>query len=122
MKLKLPERRRFVRVDIPLELEIKSDSRTEKVLTKNISPVGFMFETAKKFEDSEDLDMILVLPSGGMRVGIKGRIMWQNKISLEDGAPFNIGVDLVEIGDDNKNAFLKYLCDVLYESTYKERS
>ena len=122
MKLKLPERRRFVRVETPLRVDIKSGDRTEKVVTKNISPVGFRFEVKKKFDDLSPLEMTLHLPMDNMVISLEGKVIWQSKVSLEDRAPFDVGIDIVGIEDKNKNVFLKYLCDLLYESTYQERT
>jgi Tfp pilus assembly protein PilZ len=122
MKLKLPERRRFVRVDTPLSVDIKCGDRTEKVVTKNISPVGFRFEVKKKFDASAPIEMILRLPPDNTDILIMGKVIWQSKVSLEDRAPFDVGIDIAEIEEKNKNVFLKYLCDLLYNSKYQERT
>jgi len=113
------ERRRFVRINVPLKLMIKSGKRREKGITKNISPVGLRFETSKKLEDSGKVELVLYLPSMVNPIAFKARVVWQKKKSLEDKAPYDVGVEIVSIDDNDKNVFLKYLCDLFYNSTYK---
>ncbi|MFH1799129.1 MAG: PilZ domain-containing protein [Candidatus Omnitrophota bacterium] len=122
MKLKLPERRRFVRIDVPLRIVVKGNGYSEEVLTKNISPLGFNFEANRKFEESESLSILLYIPSLDDPVSILAKVVWQNKVNLEDNAPYDMGVEIVEIDDTKKDVFLKYLCDLLYESVYEERA
>ncbi len=122
MKLKLPERRRFVRLEVPLVVAAQRPGGVEEMVTKNISPVGFMVEVKDKFEESGETSFEVSLPGDGEPVSVKGRVIWQNKISLEDGAPYEVGIEIIHIEDRSKNEFLKYLCDLLYESEYRERS
>ena len=122
MKLKLPERRRFVRIETPLRVVVKSGDRVDEVTTKNVSPVGMRFEVSEEFKQSDNLKMTLYLPKSDDPIALVGKVIWQTKTSLEDNAPYDVGVEIIEIDDRNKNIFLKYLCDLLYASTYKERT
>lgn len=122
MKMKLPERRRFVRIDVSLKLVVKSGKRLEEVVTKNVSPVGLGFEISGPLEKSEILELSLCLPTIDAPISLRGRAVWQTKTSLEDNAPYDVGVEITDIDDKNKDAFLKYLCDLLYDSTYKART
>lgn len=122
MRLKLPERRRFVRVETPLRVDIEYGGRREEVITKNISPVGFRFQVKKKFDRPDMLDMKLHIPPDDTVIGLRGKVVWQEKVSLEDGSPIDVGMDIVHIEEKSKNIFLKYVCDLLYASTYQERS
>ncbi len=122
MKLKLPERRRFLRIEVPLKVKLMSGDRVDKITTKNISPVGLRFELTRELNESNQLTMSLYLPSSERPIHLIGKVVWQNKSSLEDNAPYDIGVEIVEIDDKDKNSFLKYLCDLLYSSAYKERT
>ena len=121
MKLKLPERRRFIRIDIPLRVKITIGDRVDEVITKNVSPVGVRFEVGRKLEDSEKVDLSLYLPSSDDPINLEAKVIWQTKTSLEDNAPYDVGVEILQIEDKNKNVFLKYLCDLLYDSKYKAR-
>ncbi|MEA3489073.1 MAG: PilZ domain-containing protein [Candidatus Omnitrophota bacterium] len=122
MKLKLPERRRFLRIETPLKLVLKIGGRILEVDTKNISPVGLRFEVSKELEESRVIDISLYLPEAGDPIRLKGKVIWQDKVSLEDNAPYDVGVEITDIDDKNKKVFLKYLCDLLYISTYKTRT
>jgi hypothetical protein len=122
MKLKLPERRRFVRLDVPLMVTFSRGDHEEKIATKNISPVGFMVETPEGFDQEKTLSFSLMIEPDGDPVKVQGKVIWQNKINLEDGAPFDVGIDIVDVDDKGKNKFLRYLCDLLYGSQYKERT
>jgi len=121
MKLKLPERRRFIRIEVPLKVKIKTDGRVDEVVTKNISPIGMRFEVSKELKKADKLDLALSIPPSDAPVRLKARVVWQNKTSLEDNAPYDVGVEIIEIEDKNKNMFLKFLCDLLYDSTFKAR-
>lgn len=122
MKLKLPERRRFLRIDVPLKVKLISGDRIDEVVTKNVSPVGMRFELGRELNESNQLTLSLYLPSSERPIHMSGKVIWQTKTSLEDNAPYDIGVEIVEVEDKDKNTFLKYLCDLLYSSTYKART
>ncbi len=119
--MKLPERRRFVRVETPLKVILKSGDRTDEVTTKNISPVGLRFEISKELNESDEVKMSLYLPESTGPISMGGKVIWQKKVSLEDNAPYDVGVEIMEIEDSKKNVFLKYLCDLLYKSIYEAR-
>jgi Tfp pilus assembly protein PilZ len=122
MRMDLPERRRFIRSNIPLKLEISLRNARYEVVTKNISPIGFMVELPKELEQTEDIDIVCRIPSEEVPVKIKGKVVWQTKTSLEDNAPYHIGVEIVEVEDKSKNVLLKFLCDLLYNTPNTIRS
>jgi hypothetical protein len=122
MKLKLPERRRFVRLEVPLEITVFRGDHEEKLTTKNISPMGFMLRIGRELEENTLLPFSLKACPDGSPVGIKGKVIWQNRVSLEDGSPFEAGIDICDINDADKNEFLRCICDLLYGSEYKERT
>ena len=120
--MKLPERRRFVRIDIPLKVVVKVGDYVEEVITKNVSPIGLRFEINKELAKDQDLSLSLYLPSTDIPVDLEGKVVWQKKVSLEDKAPYDVGVEILDIDSKTKNAFLRYLCDLLYNSTFKART
>ena len=121
MKQKLPERRRFIRVDVPLKVTVRYNDRDLEGVTRNVSPIGLRFEIGGELKVPDKLDLSLYLPSIKDPIKLKGIVVWQKKTSLEDKAPYDVGVEIVEIEDACKNIFLKYLCDLLYDATYKTR-
>ena len=122
MRMDLPERRRFIRADVPIKLQLILKNDTFEALTKNISPIGFMVELPHELEQTEDINVVCTIPSEEAPVKIKGKIVWQTKTSLEDNAPYHIGVEIVEVEDKSKNALLKFLCDLLYNTPHTIRS
>ncbi|HNX90921.1 MAG TPA: PilZ domain-containing protein [Candidatus Omnitrophota bacterium] len=118
MKPKLPDRRRVIRIEVPLKITVKGGEWIEEVVTKNISPIGLRFETSHKLDADEVLEMQVSLPVSSDPIRIKGRVIWQSKMSLADNAPYDVGVELVDIEESRKNVLLKYLCDLLYGSAY----
>jgi c-di-GMP-binding flagellar brake protein YcgR len=121
MKLKLPERRRFIRIEVPLKVKIVTEGRVDDVVTKNISPIGMRVEIARELDRAAKLDISLTIPTYDTPVRLKGKVVWQAKVSLEDNSPYDVGVEILEIENRDKNSFLKYLCDLLYENTFKPR-
>ncbi|MFH1847485.1 MAG: PilZ domain-containing protein [Candidatus Omnitrophota bacterium] len=121
MKLKLPERRRFIRVKVPLKLVVKSGSWSDIVITKNISPVGLNFEVRKALKKAASLKMELYLPLQDTPVYLEGKMVWQRKKNLEDQAPYITGVEILKIEEKSKNLFLRYVCDLLYNSAFETR-
>ena len=117
MKLKLPERRRYIRIEAPLKIKLTSGNVKENIVSKNISPVGVRIEIDKKLDETKPVNMDLSIPTSSKPVKIKGKLAWQAKTSLEDKAPYDAGIEIVEVADKDKNNFLKYVCDILYGSS-----
>jgi hypothetical protein len=112
-----PERRRYVRLKIPVAFSyISADGlAVDQGVTKNISAHGLRFETTNKaLKESDSIEMKLTLPGAANPVHAKAAVIWKKKLSLEDSSPFDAGVEFTEIEEDNKNTFLKNLCDLIY--------
>lgn len=120
--IKLPERRRFVRIEVPLQVVVKVNDFSEEVITHNVSPVGLRFEISRSLDESGEVALALRIPTVNEPIRLTGKVVWQNKTTLEDNAPYDVGIEVVSIADGDKNIYLKYLCDLLYESTYKART
>ncbi|RKY42571.1 MAG: hypothetical protein DRP85_02225 [Candidatus Makaraimicrobium thalassicum] len=121
MKQKLPERRRFVRIDTPLRVIVKTGDWADEAIARNISPVGLRFEIGRELKGLEKVVLSLYLPTIDDPIRLVGKVVWQSKVNLEDKAPYDIGMEILDIDDRTKNVFLKYLCDLLYRSTYRAR-
>ncbi len=122
MKGKLPERRRFIRLEVPLRVVVKKDNQAYEVTTKNISPIGLRFEIGIELADAKNLQMDLYLPDTDGFVSIEGRVIWHKKVSLDDDAPYDVGIEIVKVEEDKKNSFLKCLCDLMYNINPKIRT
>jgi hypothetical protein len=44
----------------------------------------------------------MVIPEAPNPVHAKAKVIWKKKISLEDAAPFDCGLEFTEIEEDNK--------------------
>ncbi|MFQ5952943.1 MAG: PilZ domain-containing protein, partial [Candidatus Omnitrophota bacterium] len=82
MKLKLPERRRYIRIEEPLRIKISLDGKVSELVTKNISPVGVRFEIGEKLDEAKKVALALTLPTSKKPVRIEGKLIWQAKTSL----------------------------------------
>lgn len=111
------ERRRYVRLDAPIDVAY-TVPETGSVLnsnTKNISADGLRFETLNKsIKESDILELKMVIKNAPNPVHAKAKVVWKQKVSLEDAAPYDLGLEFTEIEEDNKNTFLKFLCDLIY--------
>jgi Tfp pilus assembly protein PilZ len=117
IKEKLVERRKYIRLDTPIEMActIPASGIFYATVTKNLSAEGLRFETHEKNINVSDMvEIKLLIPNAPNPVHVKGKVLWKKKVSLEDGSPFDVGVIFTEIEDDNKNTFLKFLCDTIY--------
>ena len=102
-----------------MRIKIVGDGWVVEATTKNVSPVGMRFETIREFKKDEVLDLVMTLPtSGDSSIRVKGKVIWQEKTSLEDNSPYDVGLEITQIEDESKNVLLKYLCDLLYDSSY----
>jgi c-di-GMP-binding flagellar brake protein YcgR len=112
------ERRRYVRLQTPITVAytVPETSNVLTTSTKNISADGMRFETNNKaIQESDILELKMVIPGAPNPVHANAKVIWKKKMSLEDAAPFDCGIEFTQIEEDNKNTFLKFLCDLIYE-------
>ncbi len=110
------ERRRYIRLSKPININF-THSGKDKVLhtvSKNVSAVGVGFETKEKLEPGSLLKLEIELPKAPNPVHVLGKVVWSKRVTLEDGSPHSAGIEFTKIEEDNKNTFLKYLCDITY--------
>ena len=116
-KDRLVERRRYIRLKtpIPLACTVPNSGNIYNSITKDISSDGLRFESrAKDLQESVIIEVKLEIPGANNPVHAKGKIIWRKQISLEDDAPYDVGMEFTEIEEDNKNTFLRFLCDLIY--------
>ena len=117
MRDRLIERRKYIRLKTPVSVTYTAPNTgiVHSSLTKNMSADGLRLETkAKDIEENSILELKLELYGANNPVHAKGKVIWIKQLSLEDGAPYDMGIELTEIEEDNKNTFLKFLCDLIY--------
>lgn len=119
--LKSPEdKRKFIRLEIPIEVDYisKANGLLKKTVSKDISAEGLRFLTNAPIEKNEDLELKLMLPEARNPVHAIGKVAWIKKFSLDENA-FEVGIEFIKIEEDNKNTFLKFLCDIMYDQVEK---
>lgn len=114
----LAERRKYVRLQAPIDVSYTVDGHRDihKASIKNISSDGLRFESHNKaLKEDSLLEIALNIPEAPNPVHAKGKVVWKKKISLEDRSPSDFGIEFTAIEEDNKNTFLKFLCDLIYD-------
>ena len=113
------ERRKYLRLrtPIPVTFTVAGEAAICRTVSKNISADGLSFEiTNSGLADSAMIELKLDISGAQNPIHAAGRLVWKKKISLEDGAAYDCGIELTEIEEDNKNTFLKFLCDLIYDA------
>ena len=111
------EKRRFIRFGIALKVAyiVQKELRTEKLgTTKNVSAQGIQLLTGDKLEPGDKVDLKIFVPEALNPAHMKGIVMWAKDPESTKGHSYCIGIDFGKIEEDNKNTFLKFLCDLLY--------
>ena len=117
----LSDRRKFIRLEIPIDVSyiMENDNILRRTSTKNISAEGLRFTCDNSIKDGAVLEIKLNFSNLPNPIHIRGKVIWCKKLSLEDGMPYDIGVEFLKIEEDNKNTFLKFICDVIYNQAKK---
>lgn len=110
------EKRKFLRLNMPVEMEyvLPGANKICTAVTNDIAAGGLRFATNEQLQKDLNFEIKLKLPNVQNPVHASGRVAWLKKLTLEDSAPFDVGVEFLKIEEDNKNTFLKYLCDLIY--------
>ncbi len=115
------ERRKFTRYAMPLKVSyvIEGENTVCKSETKNISSLGISFESDRQLKDGSLLELKLEVPKAANPVHAHGKLAWVKKQSLADNSSYDVGMEFVKIEEDNKNTFLKFMCDLAYKYGHK---
>lgn len=116
------EKRRFIRFNIALKVNyiLQKDPKTEKTgTTKDVSAGGIQLLTGEQLEAGNKVDLKIFLPEALNPVHLRGVVMWSKELGQGKGSTHShsAGVEFSRIEEDNKNTFLKFLCDLMYEKT-----
>ena len=114
---RLVERRKYIRLKTPISITyvVTETGTVYNSVTKDMSAEGLRLESkARDIKEGSILELKLEIYGANNPVHAKGKVVWKKQLSLEDNAPYEIGIELTKIEEDNKNTFLKFLCDLLY--------
>ncbi len=115
------ERRKFTRytLGLPITYIVEGEDTLYRSNTQNISSLGVRFQSPKSLKEGASLEVKLVLPKAPNPVHAQGKLVWVKKSSLEDNAPYDVGMEFMKIEEDNKNTFLRFMCDLAYKYGHK---
>jgi c-di-GMP-binding flagellar brake protein YcgR len=106
------DRRKFIRFDIPLDVEFKPSIDTDsysKGTTVNFSRSGLCFETKKLNYNLNDLmELKVKMPKNDDYISITGDLAWKQKI---DDSKYMAGLIFREIDNEAKNHILDHAYD-----------
>ena len=111
------ERRRYVRLKTPVEIAYFSgdEGKVYKAVAENISADGLRFQTeGRGMAEGDSLELKLCMAGAANPVHARAKVVWMKRVSLEDKSPFDVGLEFTSVEEDNKNTFLKNLCDLMY--------
>lgn len=115
MGVVFPERRKYLRLEAPLKIRlISQNNRVTSSSVKNISPIGLRFESGEPVGEGSLLELTLAVPEANNPVHMQGKVVWYKRTSSKDNHTYDVGCEFLKIEEDNKNTFLKYLCDLIY--------
>ncbi|GEM_PF-519125 len=112
------EKRNYIRTrfSVPILIYIQGKNDAEKITARawDISASGMMIEADAKLTVGIEPDIDMTPPDSLNPIHCKGKIVWSSRRSIGNG--HNYGVEFISIEEDNKNTFLKFLCDLIYKS------
>lgn len=114
----MKEKRRFIRFDIALKVAyiLQKEPKIEKLgTTKDVSAGGIQLLTNDKMDPGDKIDLKVFVPEALNPVHLKGIVVWSEDFESHKGLSYSSGIDFVKIEEDNKNTFLKFLCDTIYK-------
>jgi len=118
----MQERRRYVRLNIPLEVNYSlqgKDGKQLKSITKNVSPNGARFVIEGALAKGATLDITIKIPTSLEPIPIKARVVWSKKETEESQDIYDAGFEFVQIPEESKSAFFQYLCNLMYDQLKK---
>ena len=111
------EKRRFIRFDIALKVSyiIQKEPKAEKIgTTKDVSAQGMQLLTGVKLDVGDKVDLKIFVPEALNPAHMKGLVVWSRGSDPVRSHSYASGIDFEKIEEDNKNTFLKFLCDLMY--------
>ena len=120
----MQERRRYVRLNIPLEVSYTiqgKEGKEYKAITKNISPNGARFSIEEELPKGAILNIGIKIPTRPDFIPIKARVVWSKKeVELEQEKDiYDAGFEFIQISEEDKSIFFQYLCNLMYDQLKK---
>lgn len=116
------EKRRFIRFEISLKVNytIQKEPKIEKIgITKDVSAGGIQLLTQERIDIGKKLEFKIFLPEALNPVHLNGIALWSREAASAKEPSFCTGIEFGKIEEDNKNTFLRFLCDLMYKKIGK---
>jgi c-di-GMP-binding flagellar brake protein YcgR len=111
------EKRRFIRFEISLKVNytIQKEPKLEKTgITKDVSAGGIQLLSEDKINVGNKIELKIFIPEALNPVHLSGIALWSHEAAQDKKPCFCTGIEFGKIEEDNKNTFLKFLCDLMY--------
>ena len=110
------DKRRYARLVAQLEVTVKKVSEDVvdqfiSVVSKDISPAGIGLTSEERFEEGEQLRLVIKLP-GGVAVHVGGIVKWatmRENLYSSKGHDFTFGVEFTELSDSDRREIEKFI-------------
>lgn len=113
----MKERRQYIRADmpIPVKIRVKEEGTIKEMQleTKNISARGMLVEIDKKIPNDTAIELSLKPQAALNPIHISAKVIRVEK--AQGKSSYYTGIEFIKIEEDNKNTFLKFLCDAIYK-------
>ena len=118
----MQERRKYVRLNIPLEVNYTlagKASQQLKSVTKNVSPNGARFTIEGQLPKGATLDITIKIPTNPTPIPIKAKVVWSKKETEQEKDIYDVGFEFTQIPEESKSVFFQYLCNLMYDQLKK---
>ena len=118
------EKRQFIRFDIALKVAyiVQKDPKIERIgTTRDVSAQGMQLLTSDKLEPGDKIDFKIFVPEALNPSHMKGNVVWSRELEHPKSHSYSAGIDFGKIEEDNKNTFLRFLCNLMYEKTGEKK-
>jgi len=118
----MKEKRRFIRFILALKVDYttqKEPGILKTGTTKDVCAGGIQLLTKEKLEKGKKVGLKIFIPDASNPVHLSGKVMWSKETAADDKLPYTAGIEFGKIEEDNKDTFLRFLCDLMYKKIEK---
>ncbi len=113
----MKENRKFIRFVISLKVNYitQKNPKIEKTgITRDVSAGGIQLLTDEKLETGSKIQFKIHIPEALNPAHLSGVVLWSREVPEGGKMSYAAGIEFADIEEDNKNTFLKFLCDLMY--------
>lgn len=116
LKAKFRDKRKTIRLNIPLSIEYKLLPRKrilKQCFLENISGGGLMFTLEHCLNKGDRLKTLIYFPEEPKPVAAFSKVVWCKKISGKDKRNFNVGIKYIKLDPKDKERFVFLFCELM---------